>query len=127
MPHLNRPAKAPWVLAILLALSFAPSVFLAVRSLLAASRETWSDVFYMPFYWALGRTLKVLASVFVLSLVAGCPFGVAFGIWRFPGRQVGLALLSLPLLVPPFVWAIGLQGLKPFLPFDSQAWLDGYS
>jgi len=61
---------------------------------------------------ALPATLALAASAVALGLVAGWPAGVACGVFQFAGRRLALALLLLPLLLPSFLFAIGLSMLR---------------
>ncbi|GMU52905.1 MAG: hypothetical protein AMXMBFR33_20510 [Candidatus Xenobia bacterium] len=67
------------------------------------------------FWLALCRSGLVGLLVGSLSLAVGWPLGVRLGLTDFPLRQLCLALLALPLLVPSFLVAIGLSMLWPGL------------
>ena len=73
----------------------------------------------------LRRSLQVAVWVAGLSLVAGLPCGVLAGLYRFPFRRVLLALLVLPLLAPPFLWALGLSMLRTQLALPPHSLLGG--
>jgi len=66
---------------------------------------------------ALALTLKVAGWATALNLVLGVGAGYAFSRWRFPGRDVLDALLTLPMVMPPTVLGyyllvvIGSQGV----------------
>ena len=107
-------------------LAFLPSAYLICAALGNATGETWGEVFYRPFLGALARSGKQVLWVSALAFLLGWPFGTLCGLLRFPTKWLCLAILALPLVVPPFLWAIGIQGLKPFLSFGRQAWLDGF-
>lgn len=65
-----------------------------------------------PHFWiALWRSLLAGFFVSLASLGIGLPLGVGIGLHVFPFRRALLALLSLPLLLPPFLLAIGLSML----------------
>jgi molybdate transport system permease protein len=65
---------------------------------------------------ALALTLKVAGWATALNLVLGVGVGYALARWRFPGRDVLDALLTLPMVMPPTVLGyyllvlIGVQG-----------------
>lgn len=52
---------------------------------------------------ALALTLKVAGWATALNLVAGIGAGFALARWRFPGRELLDALLTLPMVMPPTV------------------------
>ena len=66
---------------------------------------------------ALALTLKVAGWATALNLVLGVGAGYAFSRWRFPGRDVLDAMLTLPMVMPPTVLGyyllvlIGSQGV----------------
>jgi len=70
------------------------------------------------------QSLALAVSVAGLGLVVGLPAGVAAGLFRFRSRSFLLATLALPLLMPSFLWAIGLSmlrmnlGLRDGAPFS---------
>ena len=73
----------------------------------------------------LARSLKVGIGASALALVLGFPCGLLAGLYRFPARNALLALLALPLLVPSFLWAIGLSMLRIELGLPQESWLSG--
>jgi molybdate transport system permease protein len=52
---------------------------------------------------ALGLSLKVAGWATALNLVLGLGAGHALARWRFPGRELADALLTLPMVMPPTV------------------------
>src|SRR5215471_13586459 len=68
---------------------------------------------------AVWRSFVVATAVMLISLLAGIPAGLLSGLYDFPGRRLLLALLAVPLLVPSFLWAIGLSQLRIALGFPS--------
>jgi iron(III) transport system permease protein len=60
---------------------------------------------------ALQNSMVVALLVVVVALVLGLPTGVLTALYEFPGRRVLLALTTLPLLIPSFLWAIGWSAL----------------
>jgi iron(III) transport system permease protein len=69
-------------------------------------------VFRNPVY-LLGfrNSLLVACGATALSALLGVPLALLFQRWEFPGRRPLAALVSLPLFVPPFVGALGIQRL----------------
>jgi molybdate transport system permease protein len=65
---------------------------------------------------ALALTLKVAGWATALNLVLGVGVGYALARWRFPGRELADAVLTLPMVMPPTVLGyymlvlIGTQG-----------------
>lgn len=101
---LERPSQWRWwgVLAVL-ALATLP-----VLPLLGESNPSQGTVWGQGvFLRSLLNSLGVGCAVAVGSLFLGLPLGVFFALYGFPGRQLCLTLLTLPLLVPSFLWAIG--------------------
>ncbi len=54
-------------------------------------------------YHVLGVTLHVAIGATLLALLIGLPLGLLFGLGRFRGRRIGLALLNAGLGLPPVV------------------------
>lgn len=73
------------------------------------------------FFILIGRSLGVGAGAALLGLAAGLPVGLIAGLYLFPLRRLFLAMLALPLVIPSFLWAIGLSSLRieSGLPPDS--------
>jgi iron(III) transport system permease protein len=71
-----------------------------------------SAVFQNPVY-LLGfrNSLGIAAGTTVLAALVGIPLSLVFQRWEFPGRRWLAALVPLPLFVPPFVGALGIQRL----------------
>lgn len=69
-------------------------------------------VFENPVY-LLGfrNAIAVALGTTLLSALVGIPLALLFARWEFPGRRALSALVPLPLFVPPFVGALGIQRL----------------
>jgi len=69
-------------------------------------------VFHNPVY-VLGfrNSLGVALGTTLLCALVGIPLSLVFARWEFPGRRWLSALVPLPLFVPPFVGALGIQRL----------------
>jgi iron(III) transport system permease protein len=109
---LERPGR--WRVAgigLLLGVIAAPDVLLLRRALedTAAGGVEWS------FVRAIGRSGSAAGGAALAGLVCGLPLGVGAALYRFPGRALLLALATLPLLVPSFLWAIGWSSLAAAL------------
>ncbi len=52
----------------------------------------------------------------LLGGVVGLPLGILAALYDFPGRRALLVITTLPLVVPPFLWAIGWSALAIRLP-----------
>ena len=98
-------------IALGLALALTPAVSLLWPAFLAGSPES-SDALGSSFGNALARSLLVAAGAAGLSFLVGLPTGVFAGLYEFPARRWLLGALALPLLVPSFLWAIGLSMLR---------------
>src|SRR5262245_30609498 len=59
------------------------------------------------FQHALENSLLLALCVAAVSFIVGLPLGVLTALYEFPGRSVFFALVTLPLLIPSFLWAIG--------------------
>jgi iron(III) transport system permease protein len=57
------------------------------------------------------NTLGVAVGATILCALVGIPLALVFARWEFPGRRWLSALIPLPLFVPPFVGALGIQRL----------------
>jgi iron(III) transport system permease protein len=76
---------------------------------------------------AVVNSLLLALCVAAVSLTLGLPLGVLTALYEFPGRSVLFALVTLPLLVPSFLWAIGWAAVTAhFSPSVSET-LSGFS
>lgn len=87
----------------------------------------WRDVFYRPFYETMGRTLKLLVATVGVTFLSAII--MALLLRRTPRVLLPLlfALLAFSVLLPPFLWAIGIQNLSSLFPYALQNWIDGFS
>lgn len=79
------------------------------------------------FFEAVGRSLLVATAAALVSLVVGLATGLAGSLFDFPFRRSLLAALALPLLVPSFLWAIGLSMLRTQVGLSRDGLLSGAS
>jgi iron(III) transport system permease protein len=59
----------------------------------------------------LSNSLKIATGTTTLTLLIALPLAVAAAKFKFPGKAVFSALILVPLILPPFVGAIGMQAL----------------
>ncbi len=97
-------------IGLALVLAAAPSM--ALVALLPGGGVELRQLAGPGFLTALGRSFLVAAAAALVSLGAGLPAGLAAALFEFPLRRPLLAALALPLLVPSFLWAIGLSMLR---------------
>lgn len=107
---LERPG--PWramsvaTLLVIAVLPTVPLLWSAVASLASAPTIVGNG-----FTSAGQNSALVAVPVAIVSLAVGLPAGVVAALYEFPGRRIFLALTTLPLLVPSFLWAIGWSAL----------------
>lgn len=77
------------------------------------------------FISAITRSLIVMFSVLIISIGVGLPLGTLAGLYDFRGKRVLLAILALPLLMPSFLWAIGLSQFQILLNISEFTHLAG--
>jgi len=118
---LERPGRWRAVgLAFVFALVLVPILPLLAGALERAGGTSWLG---SGFAAALGRGLRLAVAVAAVALATGWPCGVLAGLFRFRGRRFLLAALLLPLLAPPFLWALGWSMTASLL--DRGTLLDG--
>ena len=98
----------------ILALVTLPTFALLIRSLRVGSEE----ILRPSFLNALQNAMIVAIAAAVLAALIGTPLGVLVGRYSFPFRNVALALVALPLLLPTFLWAIGWSAVSPLTGFS---------
>lgn len=119
---LERPgAWRPVAAAALFAAAVLPAVPLVLQ---AAAAEGEFGV-GRGFGSALWNSLTVALPVVVGSWILGLVGGVLAALYEFPGRRALLALASLPLLVPSFLWALGWSALLARLAPSARDFLSG--
>lgn len=109
-------------LAIVLVVSFVPAL-----PLLWVALSESTSLFSGGFGMAIWRSLVVATAVALTSLVVGIPAGLLSALYEFPGRRIFLALMAIPLLVPSFLWAIGLSQVRIHLGLSPDSLLSGAS
>jgi iron(III) transport system permease protein len=112
------------LLAIIIIVSLGPALSLLWEAFIEDT-ATVENVFGGGFGVALMRSFIVAAAVILASIVFGVPTGVLSALYDFPGRRVLLAMLAIPLLVPTFLWAIGLSQLRIILGLPPDSVLSG--
>ncbi|MCZ6674656.1 MAG: ABC transporter permease subunit [Verrucomicrobia bacterium] len=106
-----------------LLLALAPAFVLVVSLGVSPSSPAWFD---SGFGLSVIRTLLVAGVAGVATLLIGLPCGILGGLYEFPLRRLFLGLVALPLLVPSFLWAIGLSMLRVALGLPSNSFLSGF-
>ncbi len=92
----------------------------------AASQPQFFDV-GSGFMRALGRSLAVGGGASLLALAAGLPSGLIAALYNFPFKHILLGASALPLVVPSFLWAIGLSAFRIRMGFGTDSILSGAS
>ncbi len=121
---LERPGK--WRLVVLaggLLVAFAPVIPLLGT---LGDASNLSGVFDTGFRAAILRSLTVAVAVTIIAATIGIPTGILGALYDFPLRRLTLALLLLPLLVPSFLWAIGLSMLRRAAGLPPDTILSGF-
>lgn len=85
-----------------------------------------SGILDAGFRFAILRSLTVAVTVGVIAAIAGIPTGVVAALYDFPMKRLLLAFLLLPLLVPSFLWAIGLSMLRRSVGLPPNTILAGF-
>lgn len=86
----------------------------------------WDQVLYRPFLYATKRSFTLLLWLSLFGSLLGVLMGSVAAAWKFQLKLPALMLLCVPLILPSFVTAIGVQSLQPFFSFTASKWLDGY-
>ncbi len=122
---LERPGKwRPAGIAGLFLLVVLPAAPLLGSTL--SSPGTLASLLEGGFGTALWNSAVVAVGVATVAFVLGLPLGVVAALYEFPGRRTFLALVTLPLLVPSFLWAIGWSRLAAALGVGTTVLLSGY-
>ncbi|MCH7925324.1 MAG: iron ABC transporter permease [Planctomycetes bacterium] len=123
---LERPGKWRTVgVAALLLFAMLPAIPLLHH--LLTSPSSVASVMTGAFASALRHSLPLGGGVAAISFLVGLPLGVLAALYEFPARRILLALATLPLLVPSFLWAIGWSSLAARLgPVATNA-ISGFS
>ena len=100
-------AWRPIAIGFLMALVTVPTWPLVWHAV-AASEATGPGA---PFWDAMRNSLEMAGYAAVLALLIGLPAGLVTALYTFPGRRLLLAAVTLPLLAPSFLWAIGWSAL----------------
>jgi iron(III) transport system permease protein len=94
-------------------------VTLPTTAMLVSSLATGSEEILRPsFINALQNAMIVAAAVALLAASIGMPLGVLASRYVFPLRNVALATIALPLLLPTFLWAIGWSSILNLTGFS---------
>jgi len=125
---LERPGRWRGVgIAAGLLLAAAP-VIVAALALSGGGESAQSSGFLdTGFGPAVLRSLKVAAGVWFVAVLVGLPAGLFPALYSIPLRRTLLGLVALPLLVPSFLWAVGLSMLRMALGLPADNILGGFS
>lgn len=119
---LERPAAwRPVALAILFTLVTAPAWPLGWHALTGNGPSDLGE----PFWTAMRNSLEIAIYVAALALAVGLPAGLLVALYEFPGRRFFLAAVTVPLLVPSILWAIGWSTLAGQLGPTATVWMNG--
>ena len=119
---LERPAAwRPISLAILFTLVTAPAWPLGWHALTGGDEPNLGGSFWI----AMGNSLEIAICVATMALVVGLPSGLVVALYEFPGRRLFLTALTVPLLAPSFLWAIGWSALAGRMGPTAADWLNG--
>ena len=110
--------------AAILAVAFAPALPLMWEVFNDGSSQGVLD---SGFWSASFRSLLVAITVIGASMLLGVPTGVLAGLYEFPGRRPLLALIAIPLIVPSFLWAIGLSQFRIHVGLPPDGVLSGFT
>ena len=107
MIRLPRPFTVVTALAAIVALAFLvlPVVALFVES---SPAQMWDDLGDPRVTDALAVTARTNGIAFGLTILVGTPAAYLIGRRRFPGRDLVITLIELPLVLPPAVAGLGL-------------------
>jgi iron(III) transport system permease protein len=114
-------AWRPVALTILFALVTAPAWPLGWHALTGGDTPELGGAFWT----AMRNSLEIAIYVAALALAIGLPAGLAVALYEFPGRRFFLAALTIPLLAPSFLWAIGWSALAGHLGPPATVWMNG--
>lgn len=108
------------VLALLLVLSLGLALLTPIAIVV---REGFLDEGRFSLYWfreallfekhrlGLYNSLRLAVAVTALCLLISIPLALISEGFRFPGKRVWLALIQVPMILPPFVGAVGLKSM----------------
>ncbi len=102
-----------------------PLVSMLVKSLLVEGRlsvHAYAGLFSSTRPWVLlGNSLIVSTLTTLATVLIGVPLGVLFGRTDLPLRRTFTAILTVPLLIPPYIFAVSWADL--FTPSGASGWI----
>lgn len=120
--QLERPGSWRWIGIMLgFALAFVPTVPLFWRALSGPGGFVVGETFVS----AMANSLVVAIAVGAVGWVVGLPAGVLAGLYVFRGRVLLVSLVTLPALVPSFLWALGWSAATLRFGTDASRLLSG--
>ncbi len=123
-PPAMKRALTAWPALLVAALWVLPLIFLAGEAA-GGSRGMWWWVEQRGWRIAAGHTLEQASLVAALAFLPGWLAGVLTGLAPCAWRRLIQGLCALPLLLPPFLWAIGWSFLHSRAPRTWYALFDG--
>ncbi|MES2598328.1 MAG: hypothetical protein V4662_23540 [Verrucomicrobiota bacterium] len=124
---MGRAAIKVSLILLVLALCLAPVAVFVVQASAQSLSGAWADAFTSSGLGSLTRTFKLMLAAGTLGTAYGWLVGTWLSLQGGLQRRLSLALLTVPVICPPFLWAVGVQGWKGFVPFGMQMWFDGFS
>lgn len=112
---------------IVLALVASPFLATVVAFFGTIPENAWQEVTYRPFLDTIGRSVSLFLVSGCLAVALGWPLGTTLSLFDFRSKPLCLLGLLLPITLPPFILAIGIQSLKRFTSFRHEVWFDGFS
>ena len=120
MKMVNRGSVKIWIVVLLLALFFAAFLVYPLlhvfKSAFTADEKFTFSVFDNMFHnqiilESIFNSFKIAVVATVFTLLLSVPLSFIFTRLDFPGRKIFSSLLLVPLIMPPFVGAIGMRHL----------------
>jgi iron(III) transport system permease protein len=117
-------ARRSLLCGLVLVLCLLPAGAFLVDTLTKGPDFGWAEPSYLR---ALLHSFKTALGVSIVTLAIGLPLAVACSLYLFRGRTLLLGILALPLLIPSFLFAIGLSSFRIALGIPDQGALSAIS
>lgn len=111
---------------VVIALVLAPLMVFLISGVIDMDIARWPDLLTKSFIGAMGRSLREAGILAAAGFALGWPIGTLCALQHPRGAAMLTSILVLPMTAPPFLWAIGVQNLRPLIPYANQVWLDGF-
>jgi iron(III) transport system permease protein len=100
-----------------------PLLFMLFKSVMADGElnlSIFTEILATGHQWVLMyHSLTLAFAVALLSTLVGFPLGILFGKTDLPFRRFFTVLFTIPLLIPPYIFAISWSGLPVGVNYDS--------